>query len=79
MSSRHLDGRLVSERRTHSAATGHSSVDIDVNVVGFTLSGTRARLPLTAMAEATGGRYYEAGNGEELGRGTRGYDDSSDA
>jgi hypothetical protein len=45
-----------------------AGVDIDLNIVGFTLSGARARLPLAAMAEAMGGRYYEARNGEELAR-----------
>ena len=31
MSSRHLDGRLVSERRTHSTATGHSPIDANAH------------------------------------------------
>ena len=31
MSCRHLDGRLVSERRTHSTATGHSPIDANAH------------------------------------------------
>jgi pimeloyl-ACP methyl ester carboxylesterase len=31
VSSRHLDGRLVSERRTHSTANGHSPIDANAH------------------------------------------------
>src|SRR5882762_11914894 len=51
VSSRHLDGRLVSERRTHSTATGHSPTPQCSNL----LTAKRPLTPLFVDALTT---YY---------------------
>jgi hypothetical protein len=45
-----------------------AGLPITLNIVGFTLSGKKVEQELTAFAEATGGRYYSAQDGESLGR-----------
>ncbi len=45
-----------------------TGIDVTVNIVGFTLTGTQVEQQLSALAEATGGRYYSAQNGEALAR-----------
>ena len=45
-----------------------SGVDINLQILGFTLSGKQIQQDLTQFAEATGGRYYSAQDGEALGR-----------
>lgn len=45
-----------------------SGVDVTVNIVGFTLGGKQVAGQMTTFAQATGGRYYSAQNGETLGR-----------
>ena len=45
-----------------------SGVPVVLNIVGFTLSSKRAEQDLTAFAEATGGQYYGAQDGDALAR-----------
>jgi hypothetical protein len=45
-----------------------SGVDVRLEILGFTLNGQRVQQQLTQFAEATGGRYYSAQDGEALGR-----------
>ena len=45
-----------------------SGIDITLDIVGFTLTGQKVQQQLTQFAEATGGRYYSAQNGEALAR-----------
>jgi hypothetical protein len=45
-----------------------SGIDVTLNIVGFTLTGKQVEQQLGALAEATGGRYYSAQNGEALAR-----------
>ena len=45
-----------------------SGVPITLNIVGFTLSGKQTEQELSAFAEATGGQYYRAQDGEALGK-----------
>lgn len=42
--------------------------NVTLNIVGFTLKGPQVERPLTAFAQATGGRYYGAASGEALAR-----------
>jgi hypothetical protein len=45
-----------------------SGVDITLQILGFTLSGRKVEQELAQFAQATGGRYYGAQDGEALGR-----------
>jgi hypothetical protein len=45
-----------------------SGVDVSLQILGFTLTGQQVEQQLTQFAQATGGRYYAAQNGEALGR-----------
>ena len=45
-----------------------SGVDINLKILGFTLTGRQVQQDLSRFAEATGGRYYGAEDGEALGR-----------
>jgi hypothetical protein len=45
-----------------------AGLPIVLNIVGFTLTGKKVEQDLTAFAEATGGHYYGAQDGEALGR-----------
>jgi Ca-activated chloride channel family protein len=45
-----------------------SGVDINLQILGFTLTGKQVQQELSQFAEATGGRYYGAQDGETLGR-----------
>jgi hypothetical protein len=45
-----------------------AGLPITLNIVGFTLTGKKVEQQLTAFAEATGGRYYSAQDGDTLGR-----------
>lgn len=45
-----------------------SGVDVNLNIVGFTLAGKTAEAQLGALAESTGGRYYAAKDGDQLSR-----------
>ncbi len=45
-----------------------AGLPIVLNIVGFTLTGKKVEQELTGFAEATGGRYYSAQDGEALGR-----------
>ena len=45
-----------------------SGVDLTLNIVGFTLNGKATAAELGTLAAATGGRYYEAQNGDALAR-----------
>jgi hypothetical protein len=45
-----------------------SGVDVTLQILGFTLSGKQVEQQLTQFAQATGGRYYSAQDGETLGR-----------
>jgi hypothetical protein len=45
-----------------------AGLPITLNIVGFTLTGKKVEQELTAFAEATGGHYYGAQDGETLGR-----------
>jgi hypothetical protein len=44
-----------------------SGVDINLQILGFTLTGKQVQQDLSRFAEATGGRYYGAQDGETLG------------
>jgi hypothetical protein len=45
-----------------------SGVDINLQILGFTLTGKQVQQELSQFAQATGGRYYSAQDGETLGR-----------
>jgi hypothetical protein len=45
-----------------------SGVDISLQILGFTLTGKQVQQQLSQFAQATGGRYYSAQDGETLGR-----------
>lgn len=45
-----------------------SGVDVNLQILGFTLSGKQVQQQLTQFAQAAGGRYYSAQDGETLGR-----------
>lgn len=45
-----------------------SGIDINLQILGFTLSGQQVQRDLTQFAEATGGRYFGAQDGDALGR-----------
>lgn len=45
-----------------------SAVHLTLNIVGFTIQGKATEEQLGGLAEATGGRYYRAQNGNELTR-----------
>jgi hypothetical protein len=45
-----------------------SGVDIDLQILGFTLSGMQVQQQLTEFARAAGGHYYSAQDGETLAR-----------
>jgi len=45
-----------------------SSLDVMVNIVGFTLTGKQTQEELATLAEGTGGHYYAAQSGEALAR-----------
>lgn len=45
-----------------------AGLPIVLNIVGFTLTGQQVEQDLTAFAEATGGHYYRAQDGDALGR-----------
>ena len=43
-------------------------MDLRLQILGFTLSGKRVQQELAQFAQAAGGRYYSAQDGETLGR-----------
>lgn len=43
-----------------------SAIELNLNIVGFTLNNAPAEALLTGLAESTGGHYYGAANGEAL-------------
>jgi hypothetical protein len=45
-----------------------AGIDITLNIVGFTLTGKQVAQQLGTLAEATGGHYYSAQNGDALSR-----------
>jgi hypothetical protein len=45
-----------------------SGVDVSLQILGFTLTGQQVEQQLTQFAQAAGGRYYAAQDGESLGR-----------
>ena len=45
-----------------------AGVDINLQILGFTLNGKQVQQDLTQFAQATGGRYYSAQDGAALGR-----------
>jgi hypothetical protein len=45
-----------------------SGVDVSLQILGFTLTGQQVEQQLTQFAQAAGGRYYHAQDGETLGR-----------
>ena len=45
-----------------------SGIDVSLQILGFTLTGQQVEQQLTQFAQATGGRYYHAQDGETLGR-----------
>ncbi len=45
-----------------------SGVDVSLQILGFTLNGQQVQQQLTQFAQAAGGRYYSAQDGEALGR-----------
>jgi von Willebrand factor type A domain len=45
-----------------------SGVSVTLNIVGFTLTGKAVAAQLSALAGATGGRYYSATDGQQLSR-----------
>jgi hypothetical protein len=45
-----------------------SGVDVNLKILGFTLTGQHVRQELSQFAAATGGHYYGAEDGEALGR-----------
>lgn len=45
-----------------------SGVDLDLQILGFTLSGKQVQQQLAQFAQAAGGRYYSAQDGEALAR-----------
>jgi von Willebrand factor type A domain len=45
-----------------------AGLPLTLNIVGFTLNGKKVEQDLTAFAEATGGHYYSAQDGDALGR-----------
>jgi len=45
-----------------------SGVDVNLKILGFTLTGKQVQQDLSQLAMATGGRYYSAEDGEALGR-----------
>ena len=49
-------------------ALKQAGLPITLNIVGFTLTGKKVEQELTAFAEATGGHYYGAQDGETLAR-----------
>jgi hypothetical protein len=46
----------------------NAGLPILLNIVGFTVTGKNVEQDLTTLAEATGGRYYGAQDGQALGR-----------
>jgi len=46
----------------------NAGLPIVLNIVGFTVTGKSVEQDLTTLAEATGGRYYGAQDGDALGR-----------
>lgn len=51
-----------------AAEIATSSVDVTLNIVGFTLTGEAVEAELGTLAGSTGGRYYSAKDGAELSR-----------
>jgi Mg-chelatase subunit ChlD len=51
-----------------TAALKAAGVDLQLNIVGFTLTDAKANQPLAAMAGATGGSFYTATDGAALTR-----------
>lgn len=45
-----------------------AGVDVNLQIVGFTIAGKAVQQQLTRFAEGTGGRYYSAQDGETLAR-----------
>jgi hypothetical protein len=45
-----------------------SGIGLRLDIVGFTLTGAKARAPLAALAASTGGSYYTAADGAALTR-----------
>ncbi len=56
------------DAKTAAAEIATSSVDVTLNIVGFTLTGEAVEAELSALAGSTGGRYYSAKDGAELSR-----------
>jgi Mg-chelatase subunit ChlD len=51
-----------------TAALKAQGVDLQLNIVGFTMTDAKANQPLAAMADATGGSFYTAKDGAALTR-----------
>ncbi len=51
-----------------AAEIATSSVDVTLNIIGFTLTGEAVEAELGTLAGSTGGRYYSAKDGAELSR-----------
>src|SRR5262249_17950210 len=51
-----------------AAALKAQGIDLRLNIVGFTMSGDKARQPLAGLAGSTGGNYYTAADGAALTR-----------
>lgn len=62
------DGEESCKGNMATAAAELKAADQEVilNIVGFTLTGQKARATLSAFAESTGGRFYAASTGEGL-------------
>lgn len=54
--------------KTAASTLKTSAVHLTLNIVGFTIQGKATEEQLGGLAEATGGRYYSAQNGNELTR-----------
>jgi hypothetical protein len=51
-----------------ATALRSSGLDVNVNIVGFTVTAKQSQQALSSLATGTGGRFYSAQNGEALGR-----------
>ena len=63
---------LAKSAAAGSGAYDASGVDLTLDIVGFTITGKKVEAGLGALAEATGGHYYPAGDGDARGRGDTG-------
>ena len=54
--------------KTAAARIKASGLNVQLNIVGFTLTGETIKAQLNALARSTGGRYYGAQDGAQLSR-----------